>query len=355
MPAHIQPFHASSLRISKTLNTTQEESYDHQDFCDRLNGSESRENSIRNAANKWFGPLEMLDPIARAGERERHECILQSLLRLHRLSCNLVPEAQRLPVQEQDVFSAILVLNRIAITVKSPAAAIVGYCEARAVREQNLRFNQLDPLQLRHLLAFHQDIPHEELNALDIQTLRSACEKSDKTSIQLWFENIAKRKDDLPKGAPQFLRQLVVDLWNEGHHDFLDTFATELAVFDSAMFDVLGWENSRLFLAVFKRLHGKDCRPASVFIDKEEIDTAIELYKQLADPDQVIHFRALATIFEAKSLRRLEHTIISAAKENGTRIRSARPSPLAQKMSVQYPTPAEITAIFARKNLHTAS
>jgi len=354
MLTHLQLNHASSNLSTRPTGARKESSGD-QDGGNRLSSIESRENCIRNAVKKWFGPLEMLDPKARATERERQDAFLHTLFRLHRLSCNLVPESQRLPVTEQDVFSAILILNRIAITVKCPTAAIVGYCESRAVREKNPRLNQLDPLQLRHLLAFHQDIPHEELTTLDIQTLKTACEKSATNDIHLWFETVAKRKHTLPMGAPQFLRQLLNDLWTAGHHDFLDTFATELTVLDAAMFESLGWENSRLFLAIFKRLHGSDCRPASHYIDAEEITAAIEMYKLLGDTNQVIHFRALSTTFEAATLRRLEHTIIAASKEKGSRISVVRPSPLEQKKAVPYVTSADIPAIFALKAMRAVS
>jgi|GEM_PF-3090774 len=348
MPAPIQPIHASGLKQVGSIGTRKDTSAS-ADFRGSLATLESRENVIRNVAKKWFGPLEMLDPKARANERERHEAILHTLFRLHRLSCNLVPETQRLPLAEQDVVSAIMVLNRIAITVKCPVAAIVGYCESRSVREENPLLNQLDPLQLRHLLAFHQDIPHEELNALDIHTLRTACETCAKKDIHLWFETVTKRKCALPVGAPQFLRQLMSDLWLAGHRDFVETFATELAVLDAAMFDALGWENSRLFLAIFKRIHGASCRPVSLYIDAEEIVTAIELYEQLADNDQVIHFRALSTTFEAAALRRLEHTILAASKERGSRVGVARLSPLDQKKAVRYVTSADIPTLFAHK------
>ena len=355
MPAHIQPITTSNL---KTVNSSaREDAYVDHDHRTNLASLESRENTLRNAVKKWFGPLEMLDPKGRAHESARHEAMINTLCRLHRLSCNLVQESQRLPLIEQDIFTAILILNRISITVKCPPGAIVGYCESHAVREDNLRLNQLDPLQLRHLLAFHQDIPHEELNALDIQTLKRACENASKHDIHLWFEAVTKRKNALPLGAPQFLRQLVTELWTTGHRDFLETLATELTVLDCAMFDVLGWENSRLFLSIFKRLHGSTCRPASTYIEAEEISAAIEMYKQLGDSDQVVHFRALSTTFDNGALRRLEHTIIAASKERGSRVSVTRnrPSPVEQKKSVQYVTSADIPAIFARKNLSLAS
>jgi hypothetical protein len=355
MPAPIQP---TTIPSPKTVSTaTREDAYVAHNYRTNLASLESRENTLRNAVKKWFGPLEMIDPTARAHESSRHEAMLNTLCRLHRLSSNLVVDPQRLPLTEQDIFSAILILNRISITVKCPAGAIVAYCESRAVREENPRLNQLDPLQLRHLLTFHQDIPHEELNALDIRALKRACENNAKDEIHLWFEAVTKRKNALPLGAPQFLRQLITELWTSGNRDFVETIATELTVLDCAMFDVLGWENSRLFLSIFKRLHGSHCRPASAYMDAEEINVAVEMYKQLGDSDQVVHFRALSTTFDANSLRRLEHTILAASKERGSRISVTRnrPSPVELKKSVQYVTSADIPTIFARKNLSLAN
>jgi hypothetical protein len=354
MSASIQPSLASVTK-SSTSSSPWEASPASNALFDSVKSIDYRESAIRNAVKKWFGPLEMLDPKARADERARHESVLQTLLRLHRVSCNLVAEEQRIPVTERDIHAAIIILNRIAITVKGTTAAIINFCEARAVREKNPRANQLDPLQLRHLLSFHQDIPHEELNALDIQNLRAACEKSSTDEIQFWFETIARHTHALPKGTPQFLRQLVVDLWDAGHSEFLKPYAAELSVIDSAMFDSLGWENSRLFFAIFKRIHGSACRPVSIYLNDEDIDTAIEIYKQLGDSNQVVHFRAISTTFEPKELRRLERTILAASKESGSRIRKARPSPVALKKSVQLPLAPDIPRIFALKRPQTAS
>jgi len=354
MPATSQSVHTSVAKSSSSTNPLGESAANNTSFGS-VKSIEYRECTIRNAVKKWFGPLEMLDPKGRADERARFESVLQTLLRLHRVSCNLVAEVQRIPISESDIHAAIIILNRIAITVKSPLAAIISFCEARAVREKNPRANQLDPFQLRHLLSFHQDIPHEELNALDIQHLRVACERSSTEDIQFWFETIARHTHLLPQGTPQFLRQLAVDLWNSGHSEFLKPYATELSVIDSAMFDSLGWENTRLFFAIFKRIHGSACRPASIYLNDEDIDAAIEIYRQLGDNDQVVHFRALATTFEPAELRRLERTVLAASKEHGSRIRKSRPSPIALKKSVQFPTGPDIAKIFALKRQQPAA
>lgn len=351
MPANIQP--ASSQPSKAPFPTTASTpgfNRDNDDLVAAPRSRQSRENALRNAVKKWFGPVETLDPAARQAEINRQEVILQTLLRLHRLSCNLVPEPLRLPLQEHDVFSGIVLLNRITVTLGSPNAAVLCYCEARSVREKNLRFNQIDPLQLRHLLTFHQDIPHEELNALDIQRLRTACEKSESTAILDWFEKLSKRKAVLPKDAPQFLRQLAADLWNAGHENFLETYAKELAVLDNALFHSLGWENTRLFFALFKRLQGAGCRSAAIFLTEADIALAIEQSKQIGNNDETVHFRALSTAYDPAAFRRLEATLLSASREKGSRVRRATETtpPIERKKSVALPPAYGTPAYFAR-------
>lgn len=299
---------------------------------------ESRENTLRNAVRKWYGPIECIDTAGRKAEQTRQDTMVQLLLRLHRLSCNLVPESARIPIQEQDVHSAIIQLNRLSIMLGCPNAAVLCYCEARAIRERDIRLNTIDPLQLRHLYSFHQDIPHEELSSLDIQRLRLACESADTQGIKRWFETVAQRKKVLPRDTPQFLRQLALDLWNSGHRDFLDTYGKELCVLDAALFESLGWESSRFFLALMKRLHGSVCKSASVFMTDHEIALCIEQARQLGDAAETIHFRALSTTYDASASRRLEATMLAASKENGPRIHKTTPlTPLERKRSVTVP------------------
>lgn len=349
MPAHRHPTSDSASTFTLKKTAYSRGLFSHIEDVVAPRSLESRENTLRNTIKKWFGPVDTLDPQARKAEHNRQEVILQTLLRLHRLSCNLVPESIRIPLQEQDVFTAIVLLNRITVSLGSPYAAILCYCEARAVREKNLRVNQIDPLQLRHLLTFHQDIPHEELNTLDIQRLREACEKAESTAILAWFETISKRKTVLPKDAPQFLRQLAYDLWNAGHENFLETYAKELAVLDTALFDALGWENTRLFFALFKRLQGTACRSAAAFLTEADIAIAIEQTKQLGYNDETIHFRMLSTTYDAAAFRRLEATILSASRENGSRIRKTETtSPLERKKAVALPPAYGTPEFFAQ-------
>lgn len=315
-----------------------------------LNCVASRENFIRNSVQRWFGPQHGVHDGAKPAVFARRDAVLQALLRLHRLSCNLVPEARRIPLHEQDVFTAIIVLNRIGICLRSPMASVIGYCEASTLREQSLRANLLDPLQLRHLLCFHENIPNEQLSPLDIHTLKDACERSDRAGIQSWFEAAGRRSPTLPKDTPQFLRQLVADLWTPGSTGFLDTYASELSILDAALCAEMGWENSRLYFALLKRLHGADCKTGAAYIDASEIALALQQRKALEEADGVVHFRSLATGFDPQRLRRLERAVLAAPHERGSRVHSAETlSPVALKRQVAVPPAYSSSEYYAQK------
>jgi hypothetical protein len=84
------------------------------------------------------------------------------------------------------------------------------------------------------------------------------------------------------------------------------------------MFDIPGWENTRQFFAIFKRVHGTDCHFASSFLKSEDIALAIALYQQLGDPGQTVHFQELACTYDAPAFQHFEFTILAAAEEQGS-------------------------------------
>jgi len=301
------------------------------------------EETIRNAVSKWFGPLVTSDTTARAGKNEHHETILETLLRLHAVSCSLVAVEQRLLLSEQDVSATIQILNYIAVTLNCSPKVIASRCAIRSLREQNLRANQLDPLQLRHLLTFHPDIRTAGKDICDFEALKFACERTDFSTIHTWFETTVRTKTILAKDTPQLLRQMAVDLWAEGHRDFFETFVTELAVLDASMFDLPGWENTRQFFAIFKRVHGTACHFAASFLKPEDIALAIELYQQLGDPVQAVHFQELARTYDVPAFRRFEFAILVAAKEPGSRnpFETTSASPFATQHPFDVPSKAK--------------
>lgn len=349
MPAPVQP--ASSLfakasRIferffKKSSATSSKESF------------ASGEETIRLAVGKWFGPLERPDASSRAGKNEHHETILETLLRLHSVSCSLVATGQRLPLPEQDILATIQILNYIAVTLNCSPRVIASRCAIRSLREQNLRANQLDPLQLRHLLTFHPDIRAVGEDTPNFETLKFACEKSDLPAIHRWFETTARNKKTVPKDTPQLLRQMSIDLWNHGHRDFFEAFATELAVLDARMFEVPGWENTRQFFVIFKRVHGTDCRFASSFLKPEDIALSIKQYKHLGDTAQTAHFQELSTTYDAPAFRHFERTVLAAVKEGNTRnpYETASASPFAIYRPGGTASPQGTPNIFARPTL----
>jgi hypothetical protein len=312
-----------SAPVQPANNSNGKTSFSSEDFSKQSSALEAKksfatgEETIRLAVSKWFGPLVISDTSARAGKNEHHETILETLLRLHAVSCSLVATEQRLPLSEQDVLATIQILNYIAVTLHCSPKVIASRCAIRSLREHDLRANQLDPLQLRHLFTFHPDIRTAGKDICDFEALKLACEKTDFPAIHSWFETTARTKAILPKDTPQLLRQMAVDLWCDGHRDFFETFVTELAVLDAAMFAIPGWENTRQFFAIFKRVHGTACHFAASFLKSEDITLARELHQQLGDSVQTAHFQELARTHDAPAFRHFENTILAAAKKQG--------------------------------------
>ncbi len=289
------------------------------------------EQTIRNTVIQWYGPPATSETAGRTGRNEHHETILESLLRLHAVSCSLVSRNQRLPLPEQDVLAAIQTLNHIEATLHCPPRVIASRCAIRTLREPRFKDKQLDPLQLRHLLTFHPDAGATESRDSDFAALRSACKSPDKHAIHAWFETVGRNKSSLPKDLPQLLRQLATELWHEGHHDFFDVFATDLAVLDARMFGLSGWENTRQYFSIFKRVNGDECGFASSFLKPEEIHLAISLYEELGDKRQAEHFRKLAQVYDEASFRHFEGHVLAAARESTSRppFETASASPFA--------------------------
>lgn len=310
----------------------------------RTQSVETGEETIRRAVVSWFGPLVPADSTARAGKHEHHETILETLLRLHAVSCSLVAADKRLPLPEQDVLATIQILNYIAVTLHCPPRVIASRCAVRSLREQSLRANQLDPLQIRHLLTIQPNTGPVPKNPCDFAPLTLACRQPDFHAIHAWFETIARTKSTLPRDTPQLLRQLATDLWEGGHHDFFETFVTELAVLDARMFETAGWENTRQYFAIFKRVHGLACRFASSFLKPEDIALAAAFYEQLGDTAEAGHFRELSRTYDAPAFRRFESTVLAAAKENNSRnpFETASASPFASH--APFPVPGQPSA-----------
>ncbi|ATC63610.1 hypothetical protein CMV30_06395 [Nibricoccus aquaticus] len=271
------------------------------------------EGAIRVVFNRWCGPVQFLDQDARMREQAERDELYQALCRLIAISRLHTAGISDRKVRAGDVERVITCFRRLALMWKVRPSEIASYCETRAANDDNVLAHIADPLQLRYILTFHTDVPGAVVTAGDLARLRGSCVAGDQQGMRAWFDEMGEKKDVLPKDTPQALRYLLLQLWNAGVGD-LETLAYELAVLDTRMFDAMGWENTRMFCALLKRIGGGRYPAFGAYISDEDIDEALELHQELGNLEQVAHFRALLTVYETKLVRDLERAVFSSAK-----------------------------------------
>ncbi len=271
------------------------------------------EGAIRVVFNRWCGPVQFLDQEARMREQAERDELYQALCRLMAISRLHTLGVSERKVRAGDVERVITCFRRLALMWKVRPSEIAAYCETRAANDDNVLAHIADPLQLRYILTFHTEVPGAMITVSELGQLRDACVAGDQRAMRMWFDAIGEKKDLLPKDTPQALRFLLLQLWNAGAGD-LETLAYELAVLDTRMFDAMGWENSRMFCALLKRIGGGRYPAFGAYITDEDIDEALELHQELGKQEQVAHFRALLTVYETKLVRDLERAVVSSAK-----------------------------------------
>jgi hypothetical protein len=271
------------------------------------------EAAIRGVFNRWCGSGQFLDQKARARESAERDEMLNALCRLYAISRSSTLASKERKVRAGDVERVITCFRRLALMWGVRPGEIATYCETQATGDNNVLAHTSDPLQLRYILTFHKDVSGEQLTSRDIQQLRSACEAGDQAAMRMWFDVVGAKRDKLPKDATQALRFLLLQLWNAGIGD-LETFAYELAVLDARMFESLGWENTRMFCALLKRIGGGKYSAFGAYITDEDIDEALALHQELGNQEQYAHFRALLTVYDTKLVRDLERAVFSSAK-----------------------------------------
>ncbi len=278
-----------------------------------IEAKQADEAAIRGVFNRWCGPVQFLDQEARVREQAEREELFQALCRLMAISRLHTAGGAGRKVRTGDLERVITCFRRLALMWKVRPSEIAAYCETRAANDDNVLAHVADPFQLRYILTFHTEVPGAVVTAEALVQLREACVACDQQAMRAWFDAIGEKKDALPKDTPQALRYLLLQLWNAGAGD-LETLAYELAVLDTRMFDAMGWENTRMFCALLKRIGGGRYPAFGAYITDEDLDEALQLHEELGNQDQVAHFRALLTVYETKLVRDLERAVVSSAK-----------------------------------------
>jgi hypothetical protein len=268
--------------------------------------------TIRAALNRWAGPMQRLDAEGKKREIDEREELIDALLRLLAVSRGALVLKAAPPVRAVDVERVLSCFRRLSLMGGATPAAIATYCEQLAAGDDNELAHRADPLLLRYVLTFHRDETRAWFAARDEARLRYVCERADLAGIRAWFEKMSVRKGELPKDACQYLRLILLKLWNCRMGD-LETLAFEQAVLEVRLFDTMGWENTRMFCALLRRIGGGNLPAFGAYLGEEDIREALALHETLNDAEQCAHFRALAMVHDPKLLGELERAVFANA------------------------------------------
>lgn len=285
--------------------------------------SDAEQLTIRAAFNRWSGPVQRMDSEGKKQEMAEREAAISALLALRQISC--VARAVR-PVQATDVDRALSCFRRLTLLGKVTPADVAYYCERMAAHDDNEVAHRADPLCLRYALTYHQESTRSWFAEHGIEHLRYVCERADLAGIRSWFETVTANVAKLPKDSCQYLRHLLLQFWNRRMGD-LETLAFEQAVLEVRMLSTVGWENTRMFYTLLRKIGGGDRTAFGAYLNSDDIKEALALHETLGLADQCAHFHALATVHDPKLVDQLEQMIFANAAHADAAAASAATAP----------------------------
>jgi hypothetical protein len=268
--------------------------------------------TIRAAFNRWSGPAQRLDSEGKKEELAEREEAIAALFRLRAISQGNNATGSVRPVQALDVERVLSCFRRLTLFGKVTPAEIVSYCDKMAAEDNNENAHRADPLSLRYVLTYHQESTRTWFAEHGIERLRYVCERADLAGIRSWFETVTAKTEKLPKDSCQYLRHLLLQFWNRRMGD-LETLAFEQAVLEVRLLSSVGWENTRMFYALLRKIGGGDRTAFGAYLNSDDIKEALALHETLGLADQCAHFRALAAVHDEQLVDQLEHAIIANA------------------------------------------
>ena len=273
----------------------------------------SAEAMIRAVVNRRLGPVQSLAPEARRREIAERETMAGTIHRLFRIGLARTPSRFQHEVRESDVEWVATILRRLALIHGRPLDELVEHVTTKAANDASPATHIADPFQIRHVLSFSQGIPSTWLDASQIARLQSALERRDHEAVRRWFADVTATTDLLPKETPSFLKNLLLQHCTAGHCD-LATLAFEQAVLSVRLHGVIGWENTRTFYALLKRLTGSRSTVFDGYLTGAEIESAVHLHEETGDQDELVHFLRLRTKRDPLALANLERTVGATAQ-----------------------------------------
>lgn len=270
------------------------------------------EATIRQVFNARYRAIDVFDPAAREVEIAKRTELLCAIYRLYGTSRNLTPPELRRELQSFEVEALMSVLQRLLFAGFRSLESLVDHCEQCAAADDDLLAHVMDPLLLRYLLTLSTPGLEHSIANLPLEPLEKACRVCDRSAIRAWFQRLLADSASVPLDAPQRLRALLFELWRAGVGD-LGMLAHEIAVVDVALFDEMGWENTRLFCAQLRRITGPRSEALDAFLSDEDIDGALTAAEELRQEELVAHFRRLATRYDTKLHRDVRRSIFVTA------------------------------------------
>jgi hypothetical protein len=274
----------------------------------------SAEAIIRTAVNQRFGPVQSLTPEARQREVTERETLASAIFRLFSIGLEHTPAWPHPKVRDKDVEEVATILRRLALVRGVPLTMLVSHAAAKAAGDKNVAAHRADPFQIRHLLSFYRNIPSTWLDASQIARLQGALARRDDETVGRWFASVSSHTDRLPKETPAFLLNLLLKQCTAGSCD-LAVFAFEQAVLSVRLHGALGWENTRIFYALLKRLSGAASTAFDDYLTRAELESAIRLHEESGDEVQLVHFLGLRERFDEEVLGKLATTINAIAQQ----------------------------------------
>jgi hypothetical protein len=268
--------------------------------------------TIRAAFNRWAGPVQRLDTEGKKQEVQEREATVDALTRLLAINHQGEAAGQVRPVTAPDVERVLACFRRLTLLGAVTPSAIAAYCEKIAEEDDNHFARRADPLSLRYVLTYHQEPTRAWFAARDLDRLRYVCERADLAGIRAWFAAATADKEALPKESGQYLRSWLLRFWNRRMGD-LESLAFEQAVLEVRLFHAIGWENTRMFCALLRKIGGGDRTAFGAYLTREDIAEALLWHETLGQDGHCAHLRALADIHDAHLVVQLEQTVHATA------------------------------------------
>ncbi len=281
---------------------------------------------IREVFNSRCGDVNLLDASSRDTELVKRQGLLELLYRLYRAGLDQTPVEVRRQICASEVEAIISAVRRLSFMGSPTVDALVAYCEQSASSDNDVLAHVMDPFQLRHILTFHHQSTRDQIGMDALATLLTAARGSDGAAVRIWFQDLVRNNDFLPKDTPQLLRAVLLELWKAGEGD-LGVLAFEIAVLDMQLFDDLGWESTRAFCTQLRRVTGPGCDALDAFLTDEDVAGALKISEELRQDDLVAHFRKLAKTHNIKYHRDLRKRALVAAGKPADSV-STPPVPL---------------------------